>query len=72
MEEKNTPAELVIRKPKRLFTKKITIKNFGLKKKEWSIRTLVTKNQAAAPYHYSTPSSANVFGIILYILIFVL
>jgi len=56
MEEKNTPAELVIRKPKRLFTKKITIKNFGLKKKEWSIRTLVTKNQAAAPYHYSTPS----------------
>jgi len=72
MEEKKYSRRIGDKKTKKAVHKKITIKNFGLKKKEWSIRTLVTKNQAAAPYHYSTPSSANSFGIILYILIFVL
>jgi len=72
MEEEKSSRRIGDKKTKKLLTQKNNDKKWGKKKREWSIRTLNTKDQAAAPYHYSTPSSANSFGIILYILIFVL
>ena len=70
MEEKKYSRRIGDKKTKKTVHQKNNDKKIWVKKKEWSIRTLVTKNQAAAPYHYSTPSSANSFAIILYILIF--
>ena len=63
---KNSPAELVIRK-----TKKFHQKNWG-KNREWNIRTMLSKNRRAAPYHWSTPSFVKKFGIIHYLLMFML
>ena len=72
MEEKNSPAELVIRKIKSCSPKKNNNKNWG-KNREWSIRTMVgLQDQAAAPYHRSTSLFEKKFGITLYILIFML
>ena len=71
MEEKNSPAELVIRKTKSCSPKKIMIKNWGKKERmEHSNHGL--QDQAAAPYHRSTSLFERKFGIILYILIFML
>ena len=70
MEEKNSPAELVIRKTKSCSPKKITIKNWEKKERmEHSNHGL--QDQAAAPYHCSTSIFEKKFGIILYILIYV-
>jgi len=72
MEEKKYSRRIGDKKTKKAVHQKNNDKKFWVKKEGMEHSNLVTKNQAAAPYHYSTPSSANSFGIILYILIFVL
>ena len=63
MEEKNSPAELVIKKQSASHQKKL---------REKTDNKASNQDQAAAPYHCSTPSFVKKFGIILYILILLL
>ena len=60
---KNSPAELVIKKTKSFSPKKL---------REKTDNKASNQDQAAAPYHCSTPSFVKKFGIILYILILLL